>query len=578
MSLADYFAQELSRLRVTAQAFAQHNPGGAGHLLERGNDPDVERLLEGVAFLIAGFRARVDQTTNVLAQHLAEISAPHILRSLPAATIVEFSARIKALTRRHRIEPGKSLESASIKGTRCTFQTTSHVDLWPIELIDASLERLGGARSRISIDLSLGKHGILALEEEAPLRFYIHHHSDPTLAPTLLLWLSKHLTRVSMTSPFGDEQVLPPHAVQLLDPTSFAVFPWPSTSPRGYRSAVEFFALPEKFFFFELHGLDKVRISDTRISLHLDFDETPRLTAELDKRTFRLHCVPAINLFSTNAEPIRRDPVSHEYILRAEDIDPRHMEVYDVVSVASHSRRHHERAYSPLTSGGQGLEREQCIYSLRRERSETNEGIDTYLSLVDVDTHADTDAPERTTESLSIELICTNRKLANQLRTGDVHGSSQQALFRSYENITRVSSSATPALDTDVLWSLASYLGLGTLPPREPDSLRRLLRSFDFVGAEKADRGRLSRRQIDAITSLHVRPGTWVLQGAPVRMLIVLLEVDDLAIGGSGAAHLLGMFLNALYGSFAPINTAMQLRMRLTSTATEYSWPVHIGS
>ena len=55
-----YYQSELAYLREMGRAFGLANPSVAGLLVERGADPDVERLLEGFAFLTARIRERVD--------------------------------------------------------------------------------------------------------------------------------------------------------------------------------------------------------------------------------------------------------------------------------------------------------------------------------------------------------------------------------------------------------------------------------------------------------------------------------------------------------------------------------------
>ena len=55
-----YYQDELTYLRELGREFAQAYPGVAPMLAERGGDPDVERLLEGVAFLTGKIRQKID--------------------------------------------------------------------------------------------------------------------------------------------------------------------------------------------------------------------------------------------------------------------------------------------------------------------------------------------------------------------------------------------------------------------------------------------------------------------------------------------------------------------------------------
>ena len=64
-----YYQSELQFLRELGREYGEAHPESAGMLVERGGDPDVERLLEGFAFLSARIRER------------AEAAAPEIVRS-----------------------------------------------------------------------------------------------------------------------------------------------------------------------------------------------------------------------------------------------------------------------------------------------------------------------------------------------------------------------------------------------------------------------------------------------------------------------------------------------------------------
>src|SRR5205085_6605185 len=83
-----YYQSELSFLRDTGKAFARAHPQVAGLLAERGGDPDVERLLEGFAFLTARIRERIENAVPEVTYGLAELLIPHFLRPLPACAIV----------------------------------------------------------------------------------------------------------------------------------------------------------------------------------------------------------------------------------------------------------------------------------------------------------------------------------------------------------------------------------------------------------------------------------------------------------------------------------------------------------
>src|SRR5215203_2090307 len=98
MDHLDLYKRELQHFRGSARAFAERHPEVAGHL--GGDDPDLERLIEAHAFLTAGVHARLDAAAPAFVDGLADMLLPHVLRGVPAATIVELTPDLGALRAR----------------------------------------------------------------------------------------------------------------------------------------------------------------------------------------------------------------------------------------------------------------------------------------------------------------------------------------------------------------------------------------------------------------------------------------------------------------------------------------------
>ena len=61
MKIKDYYLKELNSLRTDGVEFAKENPGLSSFLAKEGQDPDVERMLEGFAFLTGRLHQRFDE-------------------------------------------------------------------------------------------------------------------------------------------------------------------------------------------------------------------------------------------------------------------------------------------------------------------------------------------------------------------------------------------------------------------------------------------------------------------------------------------------------------------------------------
>ncbi|MBZ0116353.1 MAG: type VI secretion system baseplate subunit TssF, partial [Sandaracinaceae bacterium] len=81
-----YYQSELTYLRELGREFAEANPSLAGLFAEQGGDPDVDRLLEGFAFLTARIRERIDDAVPEVVEALAQMLIPQYVATLPACS------------------------------------------------------------------------------------------------------------------------------------------------------------------------------------------------------------------------------------------------------------------------------------------------------------------------------------------------------------------------------------------------------------------------------------------------------------------------------------------------------------
>jgi len=329
-----HYQSELAFLREMGREFGKQNPSIGGMLAERGGDPDVERLLEGFAFLTARIRERMDAAIPEVVHGLSDLLLPHYLRPLPATTLIEFTPQQRTLRGRHRIARGTPLASVPVEGTPCLFRTTSELDLLPLTLNDVALEYPAAATPLLKAGFQLGEGMTGELFKGVPLRLYLH--GELSLCSTLLLWFLRYCKGIEVRTPGQPHPVrLPPSALR---PIGFdeehGLFPWGVLAPPSYRLLQEYYTLPQKFLFLELSGLDgALGQTKDKFELRFLFERPPALPTRLPKDVLKLHCVPAVNLFTSDAEPIRMNAPGEEHLVRASETDPMHMEVYSVDSV-----------------------------------------------------------------------------------------------------------------------------------------------------------------------------------------------------------------------------------------------------
>src|SRR5690348_15780896 len=145
-------------------------------LADRGGDPDVERLLEGVAFLTGRIRQKLDDELPEAIHAIAALLFPHFVRPLPSAAILEISPLANVLRERLMVPAGAEFGSIDVDGTMCRFQSSTPCELAPWEIEDVRLESLAGGRQRLRIAMRI--HGGLPIAQIAPPRTRFHLAGD----------------------------------------------------------------------------------------------------------------------------------------------------------------------------------------------------------------------------------------------------------------------------------------------------------------------------------------------------------------------------------------------------------------
>jgi len=315
----------------------------AGRLIEEFSyDPDVERMLEGVAFLTGRIRQKLDDELPEISHALVRILWPQYLRPIPSAGILEFVPRENMLRTGQLIprftevasEPMKSAEN-----TVCVFRTSCDVILLPIQLEKVLLEYPKPSESALRLRFRLEEDVSLSLREMSYLRLHLHGQRELTTA--LYYWLLRRTRELDLEL-FSDSGVprklrLSPDAVS---PAGWrddeSLLDYGANAFPGYRYLQEYFALPEKFLFLDVRfpAADDVLL-ESRFDLVFRFQEIPPAYFRPTENNIRLHCTPIVNLFETNARPIRLDHLQHEYRVQVDASPEEHFEVYSIDEVTS---------------------------------------------------------------------------------------------------------------------------------------------------------------------------------------------------------------------------------------------------
>ncbi len=265
------FTQELGRLRALAAEFAGEHPALAPMLLGQGADPDVERLFEGVAFLTALLRQRLDDSFPEFLHDLAGLLFPQYLLSIPAVAMVRMRPLIDDGLPL-RVQSGCELLSVPVDGTACRFRTCHELFVPPLRQAGCALLEPADRTPTIRLQFRLSSpEGLAALPE---LRLHVHGgHAE---ACDLLLLLTRHLRRLLLhwsgpSAAACGRCVLEAGAVRLAG-FDRPLLPCPERACDCGRVLHEYFAQPASLLFVAVESLPALPPGVRELSLDFELD------------------------------------------------------------------------------------------------------------------------------------------------------------------------------------------------------------------------------------------------------------------------------------------------------------------
>ena len=580
---AEYYEEEQRYLDEAGREFARAYPGRARFLnigQRDDRDPYVERLFEGFAFLTGRVRQKLDDELPELTQSLLGLLWPHFLRPIPSLSILEFHATPGRFQEPHIIERETEVDSQPVRRRHvCRFQTCYDVHFRPIALIEAALESNSVMRFRLRVDEGVDYSRLFSMSggddyqkrRRRSVRLFIHD-VDPRTSSTLQLYLTQYAQKVVLrAAPNAQEVSIDGKAG--IQPVGFApqegLFPYKAQSFIGYRLLQEYFTYVRKFSFFDVFGFERLNPSEAagEIEVRVFFDRPFPVDMRFSRDNFRLHCTPIVNLLQTQSLPVNVNHESTQYRVNAPD----GCEVYSVDSVEGIvSGTMQKRSYVPFYSfrhdlAGDSRDQPNRYYhnttrlaTRRDENGQPENYQETYLSVVSPNVEAD----EPKEEILSLQITCTNGRLARELKEGDIcnriSGSRVPELVQ-FSNLLQPTFVLYPPLQSDLEWRFISHLALNYLSLSEPEVMRGVLELYDW----NIDRGssEMNRLRISSIVSVDVNPQDIVHRGVVIRGADVRLGIVRDNFADEGDIYLFGLIMKEFLGMYSSINSFVQLTL-----------------
>jgi type VI secretion system protein ImpG len=601
-----YYERELTYLRQMGAEFAEKYPKVASRLVleqTKCEDPHVERLLEGFAFLAARVHLKIDDEFPEISESLLNVVYPHYIRPIPSMSIAQFHLDPEQgeLSSGFNIPREAMVYSRPVGGVACKFRTCFDTTLWPLAITSAEWktpERISPPIKTTDcyavLRMELRCLGDIKFERLAldKLRFFIN--AEGNLAHSLYELLANNCRQIILRDPMRGTKkhpiVLPGSSLRA---TGFdenqSLLPYSRRSFTGYRLLQEYFTFPQKFLFLDLEGLDKLRTSGFENRAEILFlirpfqraDRQQGLEVGVSEQTFRLGCAPIVNLFPQTSEPILVDQKRHEYLVVPDARRKQSTEAFSVESVVGVTPTASRTVqYEPLYSFGHSAEeRDQAFwYATRRPCGWRTDGAtDVYVSFVDLSGHPA--SPQE--DAITVRLTCFNRDLPSRLPFGNESGDFELdggGPVKRIVALVKPTGVVQPQIGKALHWRLISQLSLNYLSIVDDgaEALREILRLYNMTGSVHLDRqiqGILSVGSQPALTQIASEDGVSFVRGRKVR-----IEFDEEQFTGGGVYlfasvidHFLGLYVSL--NSFSILEAHTRQRKEVLK-----QWPPRAGS
>jgi type VI secretion system protein ImpG len=600
-----YYERELTYIRQLAANFAERYPKIASRLVleaDKCEDPHVERLLEGFAFLAARVHLKIDDEFPELTEAILGIVYPHFIQPIPSMSIVEFELDPTKgkLDQGLLVPAGSILYSRPVQGVPCKFRTCYDLTLYPVTASHAEFATpdrlrptLKAPEAQYAISARFQAPPDVKLAELGLDRLQVYLNGESAVVHSLYELLASKLTRVLVRNPKEPRQAPVELPASMVRPMGFekneGVLEYPGRSFHAYRLLQEYFAFPEKFFFLEFNHLLGVLKQGFTNEFELVFlisrieseDVRLRLEAGIHAATFRTTTTPVVNLFPQTCEPILFDQKRAEYAIVPDVRRMNALEIHSITEVSSldvdQQTTHIYEPFYSIRHAKLAHEQQTFYIASRRPSPRANdEGTDLFLSLVDLSfrpLHPKVD-------SVTVKTLCTNRDLPSRLPFGNETGDFDLELSAPLKRIVALrkpTSTLRPSIGKNIYWRLISHLSLNYLSLVEEgkDSLQQILSLYNLTGSP------YSERVIGGITSLKSRRKFARLVSddgiAFARGFEVELEFDEEQYVGGGV-YLFAAVLERFLANYATLNSFTQLTARtLQRKEPLRQWPPRAG-
>jgi type VI secretion system protein ImpG len=614
-----YYEAELAHVRDLSKEFAALHPTVARNLSLDSvpcPDPYVERLLEGVAYLAARTRLKLDGESQRHVRGVLDALYPDLAAPAPAMSTVVLhpGPQVQTMADGHLVKRGTRLVAALRDGisTRAIYTTAQDVTLWPVAVDAVEYLQDRGALSAAGVPdalikgaeaglkLTFRRQGPGALADLSLDRLDVEFSGGPRSAAIFDAVFAAPLPviarKAAQAAPFF--RSAQPELIGIRDDE--ALLPRLRLSFEGYRLLREYFLMPERFYGLRLSGLSAaVKSSAQKMEVVLPMGRPASAIADVSAKDFRLFATPVVNLFEKECNVVEMDARTTAHVVHADRTRALDFEIHRLLRVSDAETDGPQSdlfpLYTPAAQSGSGLvytterrPRRPGGDELRRGQTRTSyTGDDLFISVARPAGVQQT----RPIRRLDIRALVSNRDLPIfdenprlTMETGDpvarveLLAAMRRPRGSLAASLPQVGREGEAAFD-DLTWRLVGQLSLNHLSLAEESKGAEPLRALLELYADRGDPS-LARhvRSLSRVTSRQVierldLPGPLCLG----KGIEITLQIDEGALSGSSVL-LLSALLSRLFARHASINSFVRTRTKLQQKQEEVAWPMVPGN
>lgn len=591
--LLSYYQKELNFLKTHGKAFANRFPKIArrlGMVEGESEDPHVSRLIESFALLTARIHQRLDDDIPEVVDALLSTLAPQYLRPLPSACIVMMASdqQKSGLTGKNILPAQMKLYTRQSTPVTCEFKTVYPVTLLPVAINAAVLSFNSDVLNwQLRLDFRIWPGALLS---DDAIRIYLH--GPDNAVKTLYTLLCSEIKELTLRQ--GDINF--DLGIDAIHPVGFedgeSMFTCDTRIAPVHILLLDYFWFPHKFSFIDLRlPVGFSMAGDNVFELLVVFkrnthtERLEKISSLVDVNFFRLHCTPAVNLFSRCTEPIMLNDAIEEYLIVPDARQKGFNDVWEIEQVSVQCKVDNCITHYPVFSL---LERRAVVYdgndsgmywqSFRREKpGAKGDEAQSFIAFGE--------SPVRrkpsSQEIVTLKVTCTNHNLPNQMQYGSPEGDFEfDVLVAGLKSValTHPTKQKNPTDKRAMRWRFLSQLSLNyqLLDGKSgAERLKEILALYSF------DENSENTPFFTLIQTLNCQPVTARLISNDPHSLargIELTVTFSREVLQDPEYYLFCCLLDRLLALYAPVNSFTRLITCVESEVqTRRVWPIRAG-